>query len=198
MTRRHRKTGSVPRLWLITDERIEAGALLAAAERLPKGQAGIILRHYRSDKSARRALFDALARIARRRRLVLLLAGSSARAAAWQADGWHGRDTRRSVRPMLHSAPAHDAIEMQAAARAGVDLILLSPLFPTRSHPGGRVLGRVVFAALARGASVPVIALGGVRATHARLLRGIGAAGWAAIDGFTRPSMHNVAVQQGE
>ncbi len=57
------------------------------------------------------------------------------------------------------------------------------------SRPG-RILvpgrwGRIGFATLARQAKAPVIALGGVRAKHRHMLRGIGAAGWAAIDGLT-------------
>jgi thiamine-phosphate pyrophosphorylase len=64
-------------------------------------------------------------------------------------------------------------------------MVFLSPLFPTRSHPGAGALGRIGFAALARQAKAPVIALGGVRAKHRHMLRGIGAAGWAAIDGLT-------------
>ncbi|MET0248144.1 MAG: thiamine phosphate synthase [Sphingobium sp.] len=185
MTSRHRKTRPTPRLWLMTDERVERSVLLSAAARLPKGQGGIILRHYRSDPAARRALFEALVSIARRRRLVLLLAGSSRQAAAWRADGWHGRDARRRARPMLCSAPAHDAREMRAAERAGADIIFLSPLFPTRSHPGGRTLGRIGFARLARATGVVVMALGGVNEAHRRSLGGIGAAGWGAIDGLT-------------
>jgi thiamine-phosphate pyrophosphorylase len=86
----------------------------------------------------------------------------------------------------MHSAPAHDAREMRAAMRAGADLIFLSPLFPTRSHPGGAALGRRRFAALAGQVSIPVIALGGMHGGHARMLRDIGASGWAAIDGLSR------------
>ena len=40
-------------------------------------------------------------------------------AAAWRADGWHGRDSRRAVRPLLHSMPAHDRREIMEAQRAG-------------------------------------------------------------------------------
>ncbi|MFY9351702.1 MAG: thiamine phosphate synthase, partial [Sphingobium sp.] len=90
MRPRHRK--SVPTLWLMTDERVPDAALLAAAARLPKGRAGIILRHYRTAPVERRALFETLRQIARRRRLTLLLAGSVREAAAWRADGAHGRD----------------------------------------------------------------------------------------------------------
>ncbi|MBJ7444837.1 MAG: thiamine phosphate synthase, partial [Sphingobium sp.] len=78
----------------------------------------------------------------------------------------------------------HDAREMVAARRGGADMVLLSPLFPTRSHPGGASLGRVRFAALAQRAMMPVVALGGVTREHGRMLRAIGAVGWAAIDGL--------------
>ena len=83
----------------------------------------------------------------------------------------------------------HSARELLAAETAGADLIFLSPLFATRSHLGGRVLGRVGFAALAHRAAVPVIALGGVRAEHRRMLAGLGASGWAAIDGLMAGSV---------
>lgn len=179
MTCRYAKK-TLPALWLMTDERVAPDALLAAAVRLPRGRAGVIFRHYATPPKERRALFDRLGAIARRRRLVLMLAGSAQQAAAWRADGWHGRDHRRPARPMLHSAPAHDRREIIAATPA--DLILLSPLFPTRSHPGAPALGRVRFAALARMARAPVIALGGVRRGHR--FHGLGAYGWAAIDGL--------------
>ncbi|WP_150292104.1 thiamine phosphate synthase [Sphingobium estronivorans] len=183
MKTRHRK--KLPTIWLMTDERVGQEALLAAAQRLPKGGAGIVLRHYRTPKAERRALFDRLAAIARRRRLTLMLGGTAAQAAAWGADGWHGRDGRAIMRPLLHSAPVHGARELRMAARGKADFIFLSPLFPTRSHPGAPALGRLRFAALARRADMDVIALGGVRAMHWPMLRGMGASGWAAIDGLS-------------
>ncbi|MDO7835820.1 thiamine phosphate synthase [Sphingobium sp. HBC34] len=181
MSHRHRK--NLPALWLMTDERVADAALLAAAARLPSGAGGIVFRHYRTDRATRRALFGALRRIARRRRLLLLLAGSTRQAAAWRADGAHGRDPRRATRPMLRSRPVHDGRE--AVVARGADVCFVSPLFPTRSHPGAPALGRVRFAALARQVDAPVMALGGVRRAHRGMLRGIGAAGWAAIDGLT-------------
>lgn len=169
----------------MTDERVDEGALLTSVRRLPKGRAGVVFRHYRTPKLLRRVLFGKVARIARERRLTLMLGGIAAEAQAWGADGWHGRDPRRRGKALLHSAPAHDRREMIAAKRGGADLLFLSPLFPTRSHPGVRTLGRLRFAALARLAKRPVIALGGVRVMHRSMLRGIGASGWAAIDGLS-------------
>ena len=182
MTRRYAK--NLPTIWLMTDERVGKAALLAAVERLPRGKAGIVFRHYRTGRTERRALFDQIAALAQRRRLVLMLAGLAREAAAWRADGWHGRDGRRAARPLLHSRPVHGARELVAASRMRADFVFLSPLFPTRSHPGGRALGRPRFAALAKQADMPVFALGGIRPEHRRLLPTIGAYGWAAIDGL--------------
>src|SRR3546814_9381748 len=78
MQRRYRK--KLPTIWLMTDERIGESALLAAIDRLPKGRAGVIFRHYRTAAAERRALFDRVARMARRRRLVLMLGGTAAQA----------------------------------------------------------------------------------------------------------------------
>ena len=164
----------LPRLWLMTDER-QGRDLWNALERLPKG-AGVVFRHYSLASGDRRRLFRAVRVVARRRRLVLLVAGS----ALAGADGRHGVRGRGLI-----TAPAHDLPEVRAAERLGADLIFLSPVFPTRSHPGGRNLGRVRFGLIASRTATPIIALGGMTAERARGLRALGAYGWAAIDAWS-------------
>lgn len=166
----------LPRLWLMTDERM-GEALWDALARLPRGS-GVIFRHYRTRE--RRGLFERVRKIARRRGLVLLLAGDPKQAAAWRADGVHGRSPHRLMpRPLLRTAPVHDAREL-AGARGHA--VLVSPVFATRSHPGARTLGPLGFVALARWADVPVIALGGMDARRYRRMEPLGAYGWAGID----------------
>jgi thiamine-phosphate pyrophosphorylase len=168
----------VPRTWLMTDERQGEGLWLAL-ERVPVG-GGVVLRHYSLTAEARRALFRAVRRVARRRGLTLLLAGDASTARCWGADGWHGRGRGAG----FHSAPVHDPGELRAAERSGASLLFVSPVYPTRSHPGAPHLGEAGLAALARHASVPVIALGGVTAPDAARLRLLGAYGWAGIDAW--------------
>ena len=175
---------TIPRLWLMTDERVDDARLIAAAGRLPRGSA-IIVRHYLTEAAARRALFARLRAIARRRGLMLLLAGDAAQARRWGADGVHGHDVGGRRAGLLHSAPAHDMRELRRARMAGADAVLVSPVFPTRSHPGAVTLGPMRLATIFRHASVPVIALGGMSARRARQLRGIGIHGWAAIDALS-------------
>jgi thiamine-phosphate pyrophosphorylase len=163
----------------MTDERMGDG-LWNALARLPRGS-GVIFRHYAA--ADRRALFERVRAIARRRGLLLVLAGTLREAAAWRADGAHGRSRHeRSARPLLRTAPAHNAREL---GQARADGVLVSPVFETRSHPRIRTLGPMRFATLARMSDAPMIALGGMSARRFRHLARLGAYGWAGIDAFT-------------
>jgi len=166
----------LPRLWLMTDERL-GERLLPAVERLPTG-AGIVFRHYGLSEPERRRLFDRVAPIARRRQLMLLLAGPADQALAWGADGSHGRGHGAGLR----SAPVHDLAEIRAAERDGAALLFLSPVFATRSHPEARPLGPARFNFLARRTDLPVIALGGMDDVRVRRVRE--AYGWGGIDAW--------------
>lgn len=170
-----------PRLWLMTDERADA-SLDAALLRLPRG-AGVVFRHHATPPPARWRRYRRVRAIARRRGLVLVLAGSAALAAAKGADGAHGPPGPRGASgPLLRTASAHDARELGRASAA--DIVFLSPVFPTRSHPGGRALGPVRFGILASRAETRVVALGGMTPARGRRLRALGAWGWAAIDAW--------------
>jgi thiamine-phosphate pyrophosphorylase len=174
---------SVPAVWLMSDERVAEADLMRAIARLPHGSA-IVLRHYRLGAGDRHAFFKRVQKAARRRHCKVLLAGEPDLALKWGADGHHGRAPARRNRAWVHSAPVHDFGELRAAHAAGADVVLVSPLFATRSHPGSPFLGAARFAAIARQSDRPVIALGGVRPRHAVMVRQLGASGLAAIDGL--------------
>lgn len=177
-----RKRQPLPTLWMMSDERM-GDAFLPALARLPKG-AGLIFRHYATPPAERRALFEAARVICRRHRIRLILAGTPREATAWRADGAHGRGQSASTRPTIRTAPVHNATEVRRAQLAGADLLFLSPVFPTRSHPGARTLGRRGLAALAQSAKLPVIALGGMTPARFKSLKSPNIVGWAAIDGL--------------
>jgi thiamine-phosphate pyrophosphorylase len=161
----------------MTDERM-ADALWGALDRLPRGS-GVVFRHYGLPLAERRALFAKVRKVARRRGLVLVRAGSEPMRGESGVHGGRGRGIR--------TAPAHGRREAVAALRAGAHMLFVSPVFPTRSHPGAPALGRARFGLLIRGLDVPVIALGGMDARRARTLRPFGIHGWAAIDAWTGP-----------
>lgn len=177
MPKRHHP---LPFVWLMTDERL-GDDLWSALAALPKGRAGIVFRHYATPERDRRMLFEAVRRIARVRRLMLILADTPRRARGWRAQGSHGRHHGALT------APAHSARELRAAERAGAALIFLSPVFATRSHAGAQPLGRVRFGLIAQQARRPIIALGGMTQARFAPLKSEKIFGWAAIDGLTPP-----------
>jgi thiamine-phosphate pyrophosphorylase len=183
--------GGLPRLWLFSDP-VRLPDPRAAMAALPRG-AGVVARGLAP------GLLRPVARLARQRGLVLLVAGDG-RAALALGAGLHLPDRRESLGllPFLiarRAAPCRLILSMAAhggrrgAARARrfrPDAIFLSPLFPTQSHPGAPGLGALRWAALARGLPAPCIALGGV--TPARLgAVPRRAAGVAAIGGLATP-----------
>ncbi|MBI5910224.1 MAG: Nudix family hydrolase [Betaproteobacteria bacterium] len=83
------------------------------------------------------------------------------------ADGVHlaaAQLARLQHRPALGwcGASCHNAAELARAARLGVDFAVLGPVQATPSHPDATPLGWEGFTALARGATLPVLALGGM------------------------------------
>ncbi|QXM26021.1 thiamine phosphate synthase [Elioraea tepida] len=181
-----RRAGALPYLILMTDER-RGGDPLAAASRLPPG-AAVILRH--DGVSGRASLAASLGRLCRSRRLRLLVARDarlalSLRAGLHLAEGMRPpapfRLARRRPRRPLLTIAAHGMAALARAHRLGADLALLSPLFPTVSHPGARPLGTLRFASLARRAGLPVAALGGVTASRVAAARAAGAAAVASV-----------------
>lgn len=184
------KRSPLPRLWLMSDERM-GDALLASVAALPRG-AGVILRHYATPPAQRRALFRRVGLLCRHGGITLYLADTAVRARAWGADGVHlkgGREMSVAEARLARklglgvTMSAHDRGEVQRANRGGA-VVILSPVFATPSHAGKDGLGQAGFAALARLARNPVIALGGMNAERYAGLHG--AYGWAGIDALIR------------
>jgi len=170
---RARAGSSPPPLWLFTDLARQPDPLPAIAA-LPCGLAGIVLRH--DGAPDRAGLARAVARLARVRRLALVIAGD-AKLAALVGAGVHLREGRwpGPARPRLRAgalvtSSAHGRAGLVRAHRAGAALAFLSPAFATASHPGARPLGPVRWAGLARCAGLPSAALGGVSGGNARRL----------------------------
>ncbi len=80
------------------------------------------------------------------------------------------------------SVSCHNADELGCAARIGADFSLLSPLFPTASHPEAKALGVTRWQQLAEKALLPVIALGGISVENREQIHGHGIAVMRAID----------------
>jgi thiamine-phosphate pyrophosphorylase len=178
----------MPSLWLMTDPRRtpDPAALIRA---LPRG-AGVIFRAFGSPDALSAA--RALRGLTHARGLVLLIGADARLAAAVGADGVHLPQRLMGLAPRLRrshpgwriTVAAHDGPAIVAANRLGVDAVIVSAVFASRSPSAGRPLGPVRFEALARRSRAPAVALGGVNGATCGRLRASAAAGLAGIDGF--------------
>ena len=114
-------------------------------------------------------------------------------ALAGGADGVHLRadsPPTGAVRAMvpeefLIGRSVHGEAEAIAAARTGVDYLILGTIFPTASKPAGATwLGLEALKRAAREIHVPILAIGGITADNVGSLAAAGAAGFAAIGLF--------------
>jgi thiamine-phosphate pyrophosphorylase len=176
----------LPRLVFFTDPARVADPA-AVIVRLPRG-AAVVYRAFGAADAV--AEGRRLARLARRRGLLLLAGADAGLAARIGADGVHlperaatkARGLAR-VRPRwLITCAAHSAAAIVRARRSGAAAVFVSPVFPSASPSAGRPLGVLRFARLVHGAGLPVYGLGGVNAKTARRLTGSGAAGFAAVE----------------
>ena len=174
-----------PREWLMTDERI-GDRLWEAIEALPHGRGGIVFRHYSLDGRDRRQLGGRVAEAARRRGLVLAVAGSCRLAEELQAALIHNPDGRT---PLPISMAVHDEAQAEAAKLASAALVFVGPVHATRSHPGTAHLSQLRAAKLAQAAGCPAIALGGMDAARFNELQAATSGsfhGFAGIDCWLR------------
>ena len=166
----------LPRRWLMTDRRL-GDELWACIARLPAG-AGVVLRHHDGDRAFARRVAAACAE----HQLLLAVAGDVGLARAVGAAMVHNptEDSGTS----LVSRSVHDSDEARAARSA--DIIFISPVFATASHPGVAGLGLDAALVLARLAGLPAIALGGMDEERGEQAIAAGFYGWAAIDAWRR------------
>ena len=157
------------------------------ARGLPRGSA-VVYRSFGAPEAERVAL--ALKAVAREKGLKLLIGADESLARRVGADGLHlpermaGRASRLRARNpgWILTAAAHNGRAMRAP---GLDAVVVSAIFPSRSASAGRPMGPVQLAGLIRRDSIcPVYGLGGITDKTARRMIPTGVVGLAGIDGF--------------
>ena len=178
---------TLPLLWLLSDARNDAVLERALAD-LPKGS-GFVFRHHHLPDEAWVKRLKELLKLAETKGFWTLVPARRVICAQMHLDGAQGGlagiygspDTPETDQLPLF-ATVHDEAEILAANAVGAKAVFLSPVFPTRSHPGALSLGPERFRELAAKADMPVIALGGMTAAKAGE---IGWPRWAAIGGLS-------------
>jgi thiamine-phosphate pyrophosphorylase len=177
---------AVPRLVLVTDRHATAGRALVDVVRasLDAGLPAVQLRDKDLDGAALFALAERLRVETAARGALLLVNGRVDVAVAVGADGVQlgtgavsVADARQLLPPdALIGVSTHSAAEVAAAA--GADFVLFGPVYAT---PGKNPTGCAAVSTAVRTASLPLLAIGGVVATHVPELLAAGTGGVAVI-----------------
>lgn len=148
-----RRQTSIPRQWLIADTPL-SNELWGAARKLPSGS-GVLVLGRDLPKGDRNKLLRRLRHLSRSKHLAVM-------------DEANGTAAR-----------VHNIRELRRALLARMPLVLLSPIYPTRSHPDWHPLPRMRAGALARLSHRRLVALGGMDENRFRRVQRLGFVGWA-------------------
>jgi len=192
---------SLPQLTLITDTGRYAGdAFFDAVQQALLGGVDTVLIREKKLTSARLLAFASrLRQMTHASHARLIIHSQADVAIAVDADGVHlaSADVASipAVRQWLNhplktvSVSCHNADELGQAAAYGADFALLSPVFPTATHPGAAHLGAELFEQLVSQAALPVIALGGIDVDNCKALQGQNIAAITALLGAADASL---------
>jgi thiamine-phosphate pyrophosphorylase len=176
---------SLPPLLALSDP-ARTPDLAGLVEALPPGS-GLVYRHFGAPDRA--DLARALSGACQARGIMLLVSADPDLDRLDTVDGIHWPETwlhhaaaaRARGDRRLFTAAAHSPRAVWRARQAGIDAVLLSPVFPSRSPSAGRAKGVFAAAAVTRTAGMPVYALGGVDIRSSRRLEGLGFSGIACV-----------------
>jgi thiamine-phosphate pyrophosphorylase len=167
---------------------------------LPKNSA-IIIREYDLDKNARAVFASKIFKSARKRPDLKILVGKDfALAKKFKADGIHFSDFdklplqfyRKNSFPknFIFSFSCHSFKSLLTLKNKGLNMVFISPIFPTTSHNEAKCLGAQNLAKIAvqnkkqNYFDLPLYALGGVNKENLRILKKLPLQGFGAIDYF--------------
>ncbi|MDQ6992803.1 MAG: thiamine phosphate synthase [Mariprofundus sp.] len=167
---------------LITDSSRYSGELFFSQieQALSNGLDAVLVREKSLTSAKLLALASRLREMTRLHQAQLIIHSQADIAEAVDADGVHLSSADLGTVPLIRSwlnnpdrtisVSCHQAQELDLAAQAGADYAMLSPAFPTASHPGAPCLGVETFRRIASQAKLPVVALGGIHCANCSTL----------------------------
>lgn len=158
---------------------------------LAGGVGQIILREKAMDSARLLAFASRIREITDQHQAKLIIHSHADIAKAVNADGVHLASSDIPEIPAIRdwlqmpnmslSTSCHNLEELQKSHQYGADFAMLSPVFPTQSHPGATALGIETFKHIAEASPLPIIALGGIHASNRAQLAGFGIAAIRSI-----------------
>lgn len=190
---RESRFDNMPRVIFMTDNEAQPFPE-NVIEKLPSGSM-VILRDYDHDDRAN--LGKALRYICRAKGIKFFVAGDIMLSLMLDADGIHlpeymlsdAKKIKQDYPSLLMSIAAHNEMTVAKAERLDLFAVLLSPIFPTESHPEtfsdeSKTIGIKRLNEVCEKYKIPVYALGGINEQTAQELLNSNIAGIAGIRGF--------------
>ena len=171
---------NTPSLWYFTDED-KTKDIINILNRLPT-YSGIVLRSYCSKE--RKTIIKIVLRIAKRKNFMVLMASQPR--VHGNINGLHlpkwEYKCRKNTKEHIISVSAHSLKDKRKIINTKADIVFLSSVFHTNSHPKRKHLGIIRFGLLARNLARPIIALGGINNKNIKKLKHFPISGVAAIE----------------
>lgn len=190
---RESRFNGMPRLIFMTDNKAQPRPE-DIISKMPPGSM-VILRDY--DDENRFNLGQALRYVCRQRDIKFFVAGDLSLALILEADGLHlpeyMLDDAEQIKcdhpTLLLSSAAHSEEAVKKASDLNLFAVLLSPIFPTKSHPetfndDGKIIGIQKLTEIANNYKIAIYALGGINSNTAKKIINSNIAGFAGIRGF--------------
>ena len=135
--------------------------------KLASGLRMIQVREKQLSATELKAFLDRVIAMARPYGTKVLLNGDVELASVSGADGVHLSSAQlmklqQKPEGLMCGASCHSVDELMHAQQLALDFAMLSPVLPTKSHPGGEVLGWQRFRQMIKDCAIPVYALGGL------------------------------------
>jgi thiamine-phosphate pyrophosphorylase len=191
LNHRNAKNKRLPALIFMTDmKRLPDPSALIS--RLPKKSA-LIVRHF--SRREKEEIILKIKSLCQKHKVMLLVSDDFYLAIRHRLDGVHFSEKSikkiascgKFIQPkpgFLTTAACHSQTAIKQAERTGIDAVLLSPLFTTQSHPGGRKLNHYQRNLIFSNANIQIYGLGGITAQTARSLQNSPLVGFAGISGL--------------
>ena len=185
------KALALPRRMAITMAETEGveRQLARLEDALPRGLRLIQVRDKSLPQTERREFAEAVIRLAHEQGALVVINDDAELARRVGADGLHLSSTELAAcasRPDFNwvGASCHSTEEIVRAGELGLDYALLGPVLPTPSHPENPGLGWPEFSRRLNGNTLPVFALGGMKAELLAEAQNHGAHGMALRRGW--------------
>lgn len=185
LNRRNAAGRKIPAVILMTDAKRLPDPYTVIPE-LPRGSMVIIRAH--SNKEKERLILKNK-RLCNKYKVLLSVSDAPELAHKHRLDGLHIPEQKRLTAPnLLHkrrfqiTSSCHSFKSLRQAEKLGIRTLLLSPLFPTQSHPGARVIGFVNAQRWIKGSHLSFYALGGISKRTVSRLKQSNFVGLAGIE----------------